>query len=69
MTVTFKPNVENLFTAEVLGALIKQGLVDSDEIVITSALECFIRLIKETFKNFPNIWKFFDGLIFENVIR
>ena len=32
-----------------LGALIKQGLVDSDEIVITSALECFIRLIKEFF--------------------
>ena len=43
--------IENRFTAEVLGALIKQGLVDSDEIVITSALECFIRLIKEFFNN------------------
>ena len=36
----------NSHSADVLGALIKQGLVDSDEIGIYSARECFISLIR-----------------------
>lgn len=32
--------------ADVLGALIQQGLVDSEDSVISRALECFTRLIE-----------------------
>ena len=36
----------NKHSTEVLGTIIRQGLVDSDELVISSALKCFVRLIK-----------------------